>query len=591
MNNISNKISNSYVYTSHPERGLDKVYNHVKSIGGHLYVATPEYGIKMLRDNFSYLNEDESVTVMGTLPQKELYNLMSTMEHWYYPTEYNETFCLTALEMMAHGVIPDTSLKAGLKEVVGDLNKNSNPKELQSWVSQFDWEIISKEWEDKIIKPSLIYMKKQKHVFDKTYCICLNPTPSKEKDIRARYKKLGVDVPIEIVAGVDVSILSDQEKDYTKYKGWAINSTNHWWNRPVTDGEVGCSLAHTKAWQKIIDDKVSAALILEEDFEVLSPLDQDIIREFDTPREWDIWYLGGNPVTGAVRTFGDSYIPSYMYNSHAYIVTSVAAKKFQNQPYKENMIVIDEFLSATYFYSEHPRKDLHSIFTRNIKAMAMTTEIVKQTSTPKTSKTTVFKHQDLFQVGNWDEWVERWIHPVAKTKQWDLILDEPITDVLTFPLFNEDFCEAIIQEAERNAKWEHKRHKFYPTVDTLLETFEFDSIWQRVLREFVFPAAISHWKLDGDLWPNMTSENFMVKYSMDAQGHLNLHHDFSSITSLVTLNNNFTGGGTYFSKQNKTYKGIVGEVSIHPGAITHRHGGRPIHSGERYIIVSFCNKP
>jgi len=584
FNRTTTKKPNSYVYTSHPERGLDKTYEYVKSVGGHLYVATPEYGLKMLREEFSHICLDnESVTVLGTLPQAELYKLLSEMERWYYPTEYNETFCITALEMMAHGVVPITSLHAALQETVGPMNNETKIETLQSWVERFDWSIIMKEWQKEILDREI-------PVFQKAYCICMNPTPSKEKDIKERFKKLGIRVPIEIVPGVDVSILSDEEKDYVVYKDWAIDTTNTWWNRPVTPGEVGCALAHISVWQSVLDDKVESALILEEDFEVLAPLNQDIIRDFDSPREWGIWYLGGNPIESPVMEFDDAYIPGLIYNNHAYILTRDAVKKLLAQPYRKNIIPVDEFIPATFVYSEHPRKDLH-FFSRNIKAMASKKEIIKQTSTPETSQTSRFANGELFKTGDWDAWVERWIHPVARTKQWELVIDEPIENVITYPLFTEEFCEVIIEEAEKNAHWEQKRHDFYPTVDTLLTTFGFDEIYNRVLREFVYPSAIFYWHLDGNQWPQMNAENFMVKYTMDAQGHLNLHHDFSAITALLTLNKDFTGGGTYFWKQKQTHIGTVGEISIHPGAITHRHGGRPIHSGKRYIIVSFCNKP
>ena len=83
----------------------------------------------------------------------------------------------------------------------------------------------------------------------------------------------------------------------------------------------------------------------------------------------------------------------------------------------------------------------------------------------------------------------------------------------------------------------------------------------------------------------------MIKYQEDVQGHLSLHHDSGSISCVLTLNRDFEGGGTWFWRQQKVHKGNVGEISIHPAQITHRHGGRPISKGERYIIVSFCSKP
>ena len=83
----------------------------------------------------------------------------------------------------------------------------------------------------------------------------------------------------------------------------------------------------------------------------------------------------------------------------------------------------------------------------------------------------------------------------------------------------------------------------------------------------------------------------MIKYDEDVQGHLALHHDAGLISCVLTLNKDFEGGGTWFWRQQKVHKGNIGEISIHPAKITHRHGGRPISKGERYIIVSFCSKP
>jgi hypothetical protein len=110
-----------------------------------------------------------------------------------------------------------------------------------------------------------------------------------------------------------------------------------------------------------------------------------------------------------------------------------------------------------------------------------------------------------------------------------------------------------------------------------------------ILKEYFWPMATYLYKLEEPSWLDMTSENFIARYHPYAQYHLALHHDMSQITTVVTLNEDFEGGGTFFSKQKTKLKGLKGHVSIHPGQITHRHGGVPVKSGQRYIIVSFCN--
>ena len=103
--------------------------------------------------------------------------------------------------------------------------------------------------------------------------------------------------------------------------------------------------------------------------------------------------------------------------------------------------------------------------------------------------------------------------------------------------------------------------------------------------------CIHIWKLEGIGWDVMESENFMARYTTDKQSHLSLHHDFSHVTMVVKLNDEFDGGGTWFPKY-KTLSNpkTVGTATLHPGMLTHLHGARPINAGKRYISVSFMRK-
>lgn len=126
------KIPFSFIYTSHAERGLQKVLSEWPAIRERynqatLHISTPQYGLEFFVDNFFHKAIAlQGVTFYGALAQKELYNLMAKCQIWYYPTDYEETFCITAVEMMAHGVLPVTSLKASLLEVVGASNNYNN---------------------------------------------------------------------------------------------------------------------------------------------------------------------------------------------------------------------------------------------------------------------------------------------------------------------------------------------------------------------------------------------------------------------------------------------------------------------------------
>ena len=209
----------------------------------------------------------------------------------------------------------------------------------------------------------------------------------------------------------------------------------------------------------------------------------------------------------------------------------------------------------------------------------------------KDYKTTELSIKDYF--GNEESWIKKYISPVIRTKEWELIADEVgekgHTHIFNTQFFNKNFCKEIIEAAEASDKWTHKRHEFYPTTDMLIETIGMDKIYEALLNEYIYPWAIDVWGLEGKVWEGLSSESFIIKYIPDQQAHLSFHHDHSLITSLVTLNNEFEGGGTMFKRQKLCVKGEVGAVSLHPGNITHKHGARPITSGLRYVIVSFIN--
>ena len=199
-------------------------------------------------------------------------------------------------------------------------------------------------------------------------------------------------------------------------------------------------------------------------------------------------------------------------------------------------------------------------------------------------------HNDLYSYwDNKEEWTNKFITYSAKTKEWDLIVDEPFDSCFTFPLFTEEFCKKIREEAEHSNSWTVDRHENYPTTDMLLTAIGMDEIYNDVMKEYVMQLSIYLWALEGKGWDNMNSENFLAKYKPNAQGHLSIHHDRADITCLIQLSDldEYEGGGTWFRRQKKLVKSPIGYATLHPGNITHKHGARATTKGTRYIIVSF----
>lgn len=573
------KKDNFALYSSHPERGLDKVLNDgfLKKNNITLKVCTPQYGKSYIQENFDL----SKLNYLGSLGRKALYKQMAMAKFWYYPTEYEETYCITALEMLGHGVIPiiDKPI-AGLKETLNGFHISTNEYETQSWwidpvdvkkyVDSRDWSNVAKDWIP-VLDP------KESNLI--SYVISMDVI----SDLNSKVKE-AVDCndirPYKAVDGNSPVV----EFDYSLFP-WKIKSENTWYSRSLKKGEVGCMLSHLSVLKEAYDNGEDYVLVLEQDFKSVSKFDISTLPSGN----WDICFLGRNPAGPDQGEINDDFvIPGYTYNAHAILYRRSGIEKILQGKPERYIMPWDEYLSATF--SDHPRSDLSFIW-KDVNAIATKKEMISQTSNAQNSTTENSDFVDevgLMDYSDWEAWKKKWLSYDAQTKEWDLIVDEPLTDVFTFPLFSDRFCQEVIKIAESLNKWETDRHDYYPTIDVLLEKIGLNDVYDRVLKEYGYECAIHMWGLDGKNWPNMKSENFMIKYTEDRQGHLSLHHDYSDISFLLALNDEYEGGGTYFHRQKTLHKGKPGYISLHPGAITHKHGGRPVKKGKRYIIVSFC---
>jgi glycosyltransferase involved in cell wall biosynthesis len=129
------KKPNSFLYTSCTDRGLERLLDLWPTILEHLpdaelvisgYNPFPhnefEVGLKQIIDKYP-----NSVKHAGKLKRNELYALMSTSEYWLYPTNWPETSCITALEMLANEVICLYYPIAGLVDTMNNHGKQILP--------------------------------------------------------------------------------------------------------------------------------------------------------------------------------------------------------------------------------------------------------------------------------------------------------------------------------------------------------------------------------------------------------------------------------------------------------------------------------
>jgi len=114
------------------------------------------------------------------LGKKEFYQELAKCDYWIYPTYFNETFCISAIEAMLCGVTPIVTNLAALRTTVGehgylvspepggvynsvvqdnfinlfeavrkmDDNRLEKLKKAMGYAKQFDWSNVVKAWDE-----------------------------------------------------------------------------------------------------------------------------------------------------------------------------------------------------------------------------------------------------------------------------------------------------------------------------------------------------------------------------------------------------------------------------------------------------------
>jgi beta-1,4-mannosyl-glycoprotein beta-1,4-N-acetylglucosaminyltransferase len=125
------KEAGKFVYTSRTERGLARVLD----LWPEVVAAVPNAALtvstyeafpcndeeRRIQDRIESLNQEfpnNRIQHAGKLNPTELYAQLSTAEYWLYPTNWPETSCITAMEMLMSGVICLYYPLAGLKDTM-----------------------------------------------------------------------------------------------------------------------------------------------------------------------------------------------------------------------------------------------------------------------------------------------------------------------------------------------------------------------------------------------------------------------------------------------------------------------------------------
>jgi len=278
--NYNNKQSNKFIYTSRPERGLKELlelWSQILSVLPDATLIISNY-VKFDQDNshrdYKILIDKHanSIKHLGQLNSEQLYNEMSTAEYWLYPTTYHETSCITALEMLASGVIclyypvaglVDTMKDIGIQvqkgnEIENILNLSIEKKqELREngikYAQSCAWENRSKKWYSIILFDDNVNINKPIKIVN------LKRREDRKTAMVAQLNKAGV-TNYEFVEAVDGQTLNPTLEIKNLFAG---NNFNY------RRGVIGCALSHYYLWKQLINDEDNEYYLIMEDDAVL----------------------------------------------------------------------------------------------------------------------------------------------------------------------------------------------------------------------------------------------------------------------------------------------------------------------------------
>jgi procollagen-lysine,2-oxoglutarate 5-dioxygenase len=301
--------------------------------------------------------------------------------------------------------------------------------------------------------------------------------------------------------------------------------------------------------------------------------------------------------------WGDLDKNGYYKRSFDYCdIVNYSRKAIWNVPYLSGVYLIKRAFLEEHpaIYKEHPDMDLDMRFCKNVRDTNTFMYVSNMNIYGYISDTPIEKSYDEITIYDYDNkhWECKYIHPeyIKNVNKLLSISTEPCKDVFYFPIFTELFCNEVIARCNENTWSDGKNDKIdmrlnayenVPTQDIHLHQIQFEKQWEKILFKYIAPVASEVYSF---YKTKKSHISFVVKYSMDGQKELKKHHDSSTYTINVCLNNSFEGGGCRFVRQDYTLNNKkIGHAVIHPGRLTHYHEGLQIKDGTRYILVSFIN--
>ena len=151
---------------------------------------------------------------------------------------------------------------------------------------------------------------------------------------------------------------------------------------------------------------------------------------------------------------------------------------------------------------------------------------------------------------------------------------------INLELFSTDQCQSIIMDFEKNK--EHIKISSDHGVERI-SSYEIDYKYFSPEIKKLIDEKVEHIL---SITGGKVGMVFGVKYSLDTKNYMAAHYDCNSYSCVITLNDQFEGGGTYFPLTGEVINPSVGDGFLFVAdRLPSYHEAYPITEGVRYVLV------
>lgn len=179
----------------------------------------------------------------------------------------------------------------------------------------------------------------------------------------------------------------------------------------------------------------------------------------------------------------------------------------------------------------------------------------------------------------------------GETNSYKINIKTPFAYLHKFNVFSQEQCNSIINEIKTNPniKWtSYGNLGANNDLDVGELSKEISLIVKNIISNIVLQKASDAYAIPYANLELLSRSPFIIKYDT-AKPSLALHKDNADISFVILLSdeNSFDDGGTYFNALDKTLMLKQGQCLLFPGQLV--HSARPIKKGERYVVSGFIN--